>query len=104
MAFSSDLDLVVLGCNVSEESMQAVRQVMEDIGPRLNMVRYPPVENSSPVDVKSYLMTAPPRFCVLVVDAATLRNACVYSPELKLKLEELVRTAAQKVGKNRNQL
>lgn len=80
--------------------MQAVRQVIEDIRPRLNISRYPSVENSSPVDIKSYLMRTPPRFCVLVVDAATLQNTCGHSPQLKLELEELVRTAADKVGKN----
>ncbi|KAL9963906.1 hypothetical protein ACROYT_G027461 [Oculina patagonica] len=95
--FESDEDLVVCGCNVSAESMQTVRQVIEDIRPRLNMSRYPPVTNSSPVDIKSYLMRTPPRFCVLVVDTATLRNDCDHSPQLKLELEELVRTAAEKV-------
>ena len=94
------LDLVVLGCDVSPESMQTVRQVIEDIRPRLNMAKCPPVKNISPVDVKSYLMRSPPRFCVLVVDAETLLHACDDSTERKLEFEELVKTAAEKVGKN----
>lgn len=99
-AFRSDLDLAVLGCKVSAESMQAVRNVIEDIRPRLNLSRSPPVENFSPVDIKSYLTRNPLRFCVLVVDAVTLRNAYEHSPERKSELEELIRTAADKVGKN----
>ena len=97
--FSSDLDLVVLGCDVSPESMQTVWQVIEDIRPRLNMAKNPPVKNILPVDIKSYLMRSPPRFCVLVVDAKTLRHACDDSIERKLEVEELLKTAAEKVGK-----
>lgn len=100
LAFHSDLDLVVLGCNVSAESMQAVRNVIEHIRPRLNLSRYPPVENFSPVYIKSYLMRNPVRFCVLVVDEVRLRNANECSPERTFALEELLRTAADNVGKN----
>lgn len=100
LAFHSDLDLVVLGCNVSAESMQAVRNVIEHIRPRLNLSRYPPVKNFSPVDIKSYLKRNPVRFCVLVVDEVILRNANECSPERKFALEELIRTAADNVGKN----
>ena len=78
--------------------MQAVRRVIEDLGPRLNMSRTPPVKDSSPGDIKSYLMRNPIRFCVLVVDAETLRSACDYSPERKAELEDLLRTAAAEVG------
>lgn len=100
LAFRSDLDLVVLGCDVSAASMQAVRNVIEHIRPRLNLSRNPPVENFSPVDIESYLKRNPVRFCVLVVDEVTLRNAYDYSPERTFALEELIRTAADNVGKN----
>ena len=99
-AFRSDLDLAVLGCNVSAESMQLVEKVIEDISPRLNLSRNPSAKNSSPVDVTSYLMRNPVRFCVLVVDEGALRNAYESSSERRFELEELVRTAADKVGKN----
>ena len=80
--------------------MQLVRKVIDDIRPRLNLSGYPPVENFSPVDIKSYLMRNPVRFCVLVVDAVTLRNAYECSPERKIELEDLIRTAADNVGKD----
>ena len=99
-AFHSDLDLVVLGCNVSAETMQVVKSVIDHIRPRLNLPRCPPVENLSPVDIKSYLMGNPVRFCVLVVDEITLRKAYECSPERKVGLDELVKTAADNVGKN----
>jgi len=95
-ASHSDLDLVVLGCNVSAESMQVVRSVIDHIRPRLNLPSHPPVENFSPVDIKSYLMRIPVRFCVLVVDEIAFRKTY----ERKFALEELVRTAADNVGKN----
>ena len=99
-AFHSDLDLVVLGCNVSAETMEVVKSVIDHILPRLNLPSHPPVKNFSPVDIKSYLMRKPVRFCVLVVDEITLRKAYDCSPERKFALDELVRTAADKVGKN----
>ena len=80
--------------------MRLVRKVIEDISPRLNLSRNPPVKNLSLVDVKWYLMRNPVRFCVLVVDEGTLRNAHECSSERRFDLEELVTTAADKVGKN----
>jgi len=101
LAFHSDLDLVVLGCNVSPESMQVVESVIDHIRPRLNLPKYPPVEKfSAPADIKSYLMRNPVRFCVLVVEEVALRNAHECSTERKFALEELIRTAADNVGKN----
>lgn len=75
--------------------MEAVTKVIDDISTRLNLSRYPPIKNLSPVDMRSYLERNPVRFCVLVVDAVTLRNA-----ERKRDLEDLIRTAADNVGKN----
>lgn len=80
--------------------MQLVGKVIKEIGPRLNLSRNPSVKNLSPDDIKWYLMRNPVRFCVLVVDEGTLRNAYECSPERKFELEELIRTAADKVGKN----
>jgi len=96
----SILDLVVLGCNVSAESMQVVKSVIDHIRPRLNLPIYPTVENFSPFDIKSYLMRNPVRFCVLVVDEVALRNEYECSPERKSALKELITTAADIVGKN----
>ena len=86
-----NLDLAVLGCDVSAETMDVVGKVIEDLRRRINLSGNPPVENYSPVDIKSYLMTNSLRFCVLVVDR--------YSTERKLELEEIVTKAADVVGK-----
>ena len=80
--------------------MEVVKKVIDDIRPRLNLSRNLPIENLSPVDARSYLTRNPVRFCVLVVDAVTLRNAYESSPERKRDLEDLIRTAAHNVGKN----
>ena len=80
--------------------MRLVRKVINDIRPRLNLPRDPSVENLSPVEIKWYLMRNPLRFCVLVVDEVALQNAYECSSERKFELEELIKTAADKVGKN----
>ena len=80
--------------------MRLVEKVIDDIRPSLNLLKSPYVENLSPADIKWYLMGNPVRFCVLVVDEVKLRSAYECEPERKLELEELIRTAADKVGKN----
>ena len=48
---------------------------------------------------KSYLTENPPRFCVLVVDAANVQYAYERLPKRRAEYEDLFKTAANKVGK-----
>ena len=93
------LELAILGCNVSTDSMEAVRHVFREIGPKLNLATYPPVENFKPLKVKKYLKENHLKFCVLVVDATTVKDAYDNLGERKLEYEGLLTTAAHEVGK-----
>ena len=79
--------------------MNVVENVIEDLRRRINLSGNPPVKNYSPVDIKSYLMKNPLSFCVLVVDAEAFYYAYRYSTERKVELEEIIRKAADVVGK-----
>ena len=84
------LDLVVLGCDVSPATIQAVKSVLDDLYRRIRLPECPQVERYSLADIKSYLARCTPRFCILVVDTDASQQ-----PEL----EEILRTAAEVVGK-----
>lgn len=55
--------------------MDAVRHQIEKMGPELKLKANPSVRNSSPVDLKQFLETKSLRFCVLVVDSKTVKDA-----------------------------
>jgi len=79
--------------------MQTVRQVVEDIYPILNLAPNPPVKNCCPSDVKRYLTENRLKFCVLAVDAKEVKDAYDMLSERKVEYEDLLETAADKVGK-----
>ena len=79
--------------------MQAATQVFEDITPKLNLSATFPVENLPPVEAKRYLMRNHLTCCVLVMDAETIKDAYSNLPTKKVDYEELLETAATKVGK-----
>ena len=92
------IELAILGCNASEESMQAVMNVFKDIRFKLNLAANPPVKNLAPLQVKQYLKENSLRFCVLVVDAETVNDGYGKLPKRKGEYEELLWTAADEVG------
>ena len=79
--------------------MQAVGQVLQDITPKLNLSAAFPVENLSPVEAKRYLTRNALKCCVLVMDAATIKGAYSNLGPKTVEYEELLETAATKVGK-----
>ena len=79
--------------------MKTVLQVFEEMAPELNLAEHPLVDNL-PVDgVKNYFTRDRPKFkfCVLVVDALTVKDA--YESQRQQKYEELLATVADEVGK-----
>ncbi|XP_020605395.1 uncharacterized protein LOC110044222 isoform X2 [Orbicella faveolata] len=92
-------ELAILGCNVSKDSVRAAWQLFEDIRPRLNLAPNPPVKNLVPPDVKRYLTENRLKFCVLVVDAETVKDAYDKLTQRKVEYEDLLETAADKVDK-----
>ena len=91
--------MAILGCSVSPDSMQAVCQVFERIRPKLNLAGNPPLKNLAPLEVKRYLKENHLKFCVLVVDAKTVKDAYDKLYERKLEYDDLLETAADRVGK-----
>lgn len=95
--FSSDL--AVLGCNVSDKTIEDVKRVFHIISEALNISTETAMNNVSPVNARSHIMKAPPRICVLVVDAATVYDAYEQLPKRRVEYEDLLTTAANTVGK-----
>ena len=79
--------------------MEAVRQVFEDLQPKLNISSYHPTVNLLPTDVNYYLMANPLRFCLLVLDARIVKDAFSYLHTQRIEYETLLQTAAKNVGK-----
>ena len=79
--------------------MEVVKRVFDTFHPALNISTETTLENVTPLEGKSYLMENPPRFCVLVVDAETVQDAYEYFPKYIARFEDLLRTAADRVGK-----
>ena len=97
--FFYSLDLAILCCNVSEASLHAVMEILQDIVPKLNLLPAPPVENLSPDKIKDYLKEVRLKACVLVVDGKTVNDAYKNLPRQKEEYRGLLETAANRVGK-----
>lgn len=92
--------LALLGCCVSEETMQAVKQVLESICPILNLhAHFPVITLETANQVKHYLEEHSLQFCVLVVDGETVKRAYENIPAPKVEYENLLKTAVARVGK-----
>ena len=92
--------LALLSCNVSEEAINAVKQVLEIIRPKLNLHSQPSVTSlTTPNQIKQYLERHSPQFCVLVVDGETIKDAYENLPARKVEYENLFKTAVERVGK-----
>jgi len=79
--------------------MQAVCHVFDDIVPILNRTSNPLVKNLFLGDVKRYLTENRLKSCVLVVDAGTVKDAFHKLPQRRAEYEDLLKTAADKVGR-----
>ena len=79
--------------------MQSVRHVFEEVRSKRNISALPPIANRSPAQVKIYLEENVVNICVLVVDAETMKDAYENLPERKVEYENLLETAADRVGK-----
>lgn len=73
--------------------------VLKDICPKLNLFENPPVKNLSLDAVKQYLTQKHLKFCVLVVDADKVKDAYKNLSRQKDNYQQLLQTAADKVGK-----
>ena len=93
------VDLAVFGCSVSKKSVQVVKEVLDQLRSHLR-ISSQIIENSLPVKVKSFLLKYTARFCVLLVDAATVSDAYRNLSERRVEYEDLLKSAADTVGKS----
>ena len=77
--------------------MQTATRVFEEIASKLNLAEDPSVENLSVDGVKNYMTRNHLKFCVLLVDAVSVKDA--YENHRQQQYEELLAAAADEVGK-----
>lgn len=100
MFFLLPSGLALLGCSVSEQAINAVKQVLECIRPELNLqAQFPVVNLNTANQVKQYLERHSLQLCVLLVDGETVKEAYENLPTRKAEYENLLQTAATRVGK-----
>ena len=78
--------------------MQVVKEVLDQLRSQLR-ISSRMIENSLPVKVQSCLRKYAATFCVLLVDAETVSDAYRNLPERRVEYEDLLKTAAETVGK-----
>ena len=91
------VDLVVLGCHISEESIHITEEVFLSLSSSLHIESHIS-KNCSPVEAKVFLEENEARFCVLLADAETVNDAYTALPHRKREYEDLFQTAARRVG------
>ena len=83
--------------------MDAVRHQIEKMAPELKLKANPVIRNFFPVGLKQFLETESLRFCVLVVDSKTVKDAYGNLPVgPRNEYHDLLRTAVDTVGKKNN--
>ena len=91
-------DVVILGCHISEESMHITEEVFRSLCSSLRIESHIS-KNCSPVEAKVCLEKNVARFCVLLVDGETVNDAYATLTDRIREYEDLLKTAANRVGK-----
>lgn len=91
------VDLVILGCHISDESIRITEKVFHSLRSSLHIGSYI-TKKCSPVDAKVCLEENVARFCVLLADAATVTDAYATLAARRREYEDLLQTAASRVG------
>ena len=92
--------MAVFGCSVSKKSIQVVKEVLGRLRSQLHISSQIIKHSDSPVEVKSCLLKDTARFCVLLVDAETVTDAYSSLQTRRVEYEDLLKTAADTVGKS----
>ena len=91
------VDLVILGCHISQESIQITKEVFLKLRPLLH-IEPQIAKNCTPFEAKVCLEKNVAKFCVLLADAATVNDAYANLKDRKREYEDLLQTAASRVG------
>ena len=91
------VDLVILGCNISEECIHITKEVFLSLSSSLH-IESEISKSCAPVEAKVCLEKIVARFCVLLMDAETGNDAYAALQDRKREFEDLLQTAASRVG------
>ena len=91
------LDLAILGCNVSRESLEDAKKVFNKIRPSLNLSEEPFVDNLQSKKVEVFLRVNHFKFSVLVMDGSTTTDH--YDKQRWMECQRLVEYITDKVSK-----
>ena len=91
------LDLAILGCNVSRESLEDAKKVFNKIRPSLNLSEELFVDNLQSQNVEVFLRFNHLKFFVLVMDGSTTTDS--YGNQRWMECQRLVENITDKVGK-----
>lgn len=91
------LDLAILGCNVSRESLEDAKKVFNKIRPSLNLSEEPFVDNLQSQQVELFMRFNHLKFFVLVMDGS--KTTDFYNKQRWMECQRLVEKITDKVGK-----
>ena len=90
------LDLAILGCNVSRESLEDAKKVFNKLRPSLHFSEEPYVGNFQSAKVEVFLRDNHFIFSVLVMDGSTTSDS--YDKQRWMECQRLVENIKEKVG------
>lgn len=91
------LDLAILGCNVSHESLEDAKKIFNKIRPSLYLLEEPFVDNLQSTKVEVFLGVSHFKFSVLVMDGSITTD--YYDKQRWMEYQRLVENIMDKVGK-----
>ena len=89
--------MVILGCLISEECIHITKEVFLRLSSSLH-IESEISKSCTPFEAKVCLEKIVARFCVLLMDAETVNDAYAALPDRKREFEDLLQTAASRVG------
>ena len=90
------LDLAILGCNVSRESLEDAKKVFNKLRPSLHFSEVPFVDNLQSTKVEVFLRDNHLILSVLVMDGSTTSDS--YDKQRWMECQRLVENIKDKVG------
>lgn len=90
------LDLAILGCNVSRESLEDAKKVFNKLRPSLYFSEEPFVDNLQSTKVEVFLRDNHFILSVLVMDGSTTSDS--YDKQRWMECQQLVENIKDKVG------
>lgn len=88
--------MAILGCNVSRESLEDAKKVLNKLRLSLHLSEEPYVDNLQSTKVEVFLRDNPFKFSVLVMEGSTTSDS--YDKQRWMECQRLVENIKDKVG------